>query len=408
MSSRTINISEEVHDRQHEFLTADVKHRVIAAGRRAGKTTACAIEARDTLLEREGLVWWVAPTYQQAEIGFRTFLDIVPDELLSEENISRQKRTVELAGSRLEFKSADRPDNLRGAGIIELIIDEAPEVSRYAWENALRPTLSDTADSRMIAIGTPKGHNWFHDLFQKGQRDDYPAYRSWRFPTTANPFISHDDVRDAREMLPERVFRQEYLAEFTDDDGTVFQNWREDVVEAYEWRDYYGTDPFFTGVDFARTEDWTVIVTLDKYGKLNEFVRVNETGWPEIQRAVEAVYAEYGGQVWVDATRDNKIVSDLERAGVAVEPVQFTASRKRELVENLAVLLEKGELTLPADLGVLHSELDVFGFEATRAGNVRYGAREGFKDDAVDALALASIGLESTSGVHIVGGEWSL
>lgn len=406
--SSSVEIDEQVHQYQDDFLNSQHKYRIIAAGRRGGKTTACAKAARDAAFRLDDLVWWVAPTYQQAEIGFRTFLEEVPDELLSEENISRQKRTVELFNARIEFKSADRPDNLRGEGLALLIIDEAPEVSRYAWENALRPTLSDREDSRMIAIGTPKGHNWFHELFQKGQREDFEEYKSWRFPTTENPFISHADVREAREMLPERVYRQEYLAEFTDDDGTVFRGWRDGVVESYDWREYYGAEPFFTGVDFARTEDWTVIITLDRYGKLNHFSRLQETGWPEIQQAIEGVYNKYSGEVYVDATRDNKIVSDLERSGVRVEPVKFTSSTKRELVENLAVMLENEELTLPDDIGVLHSELDVFGFETTRAGNVRYGAREGFHDDVVDSLALAARGLESGGGVHVVGGEWSL
>jgi hypothetical protein len=38
---------------------------------------------------------------------------------------------------------------------------------------------------------------------------------------------------------------------------------------------------------------------------------------------------------------------------------------------------------------MLATELGVFEFETTRAGNVRYGAPEGHHDDTVDALAMA-------------------
>jgi hypothetical protein len=82
------------------------------------------------------------------------------------------------------------------------------------------------------------------------------------------------------------------------------------------------------------------------------------------------------------------VVADLETAGLDVRPVTFTAQRKQALVENLAAALEAGEVTVPAET-MLATELEVFEYETTRAGNVRYGAPEGHHDDLVDALAMA-------------------
>jgi len=92
--------------------------------------------------------------------------------------------------------------------------------------------------------------------------------------------------------------------------------------------------------------------------------------------------------VAIDATRDNKLVADLETAGVDIRPVTFSAQRKQALVENLAGALEAGEVTVPADT-ILATELSVFEYETTRAGNIRYGAPDGHHDDTVDALAMA-------------------
>jgi len=97
----------------------------------------------------------------------------------------------------------------------------------------------------------------------------------------------------------------------------------------------------------------------------------------------------YPGVVAVDASRDNKIVSDLEADGVNVEPVKFSAQRKRELIENLITAIESEELSAP-EIPDLRHEMQVFEYDVTRGGNLRYDAPAGFHDDTVDALALAN------------------
>jgi len=92
--------------------------------------------------------------------------------------------------------------------------------------------------------------------------------------------------------------------------------------------------------------------------------------------------------VAVDSTRDNKIVGDLEDAGLSVEPINF-GSRKETLIDNLALALEGGELTLSSGAPELVNELEVFEYDMTESGQVRYSAPSGFHDDTVDALALA-------------------
>jgi exonuclease VII small subunit len=94
--------------------------------------------------------------------------------------------------------------------------------------------------------------------------------------------------------------------------------------------------------------------------------------------------------VALDATRDNKIVQDLEDGGLDVDPVSFSSSTKRTLIENLITRLETGEVTLPASANTLINELEVYEFDRTESGRVSYSAPSGFHDDCVDALALAA------------------
>lgn len=393
MAATNPTIHDRVHAGQAAILDCPARFRIVACGRRYGKTTTCAKETRDDLLSNgpAWLTWWVAPTYQQAKIGFRTLLEELPEEYVSEIHRS-ELRVVAATGARCEFKSADQPDNLRGEGVDKLIVDEGPEVSEYAYQNALRPTLTDSVHSRMIAIGTPKGRGWFFRLWQRGNSPDWPDYESFRAPTTDNPFINRDDVEEARRSLPDRVFRQEYLAEFIDETGGVFERldetlFTDDYPLPVAPEDAEG--PFATGADLARHQDYRVVLTLDATGRLVYFDRAQHEAWPQIQAAIERVADRYPGAVAVDASRDNKIVADLEASGHNIVPVKFSPQRKRTLIEDLITRVENGELTAP-DVPVLRQELEIFEYDVTRAGNVRYNAPEGFHDDTVDALALAA------------------
>jgi hypothetical protein len=325
----------------------------------------------------------------------RTLIDETPDEFIRDVNRSKLRVTA-VTGAVCEFKSADKPDNLRGEGVDLLVADEAAEIDQYAYENALRPTLTDSEDSRMIAISTPKGRGWFFEFYQRGRSDEWPDYEAFQGPTTENPFINQSDVADAKRELPDRVFRQEYLAEFVDETGGVFSDLDDylftgtyelppdGVDPSAEWV----TPPFATGVDLARHEDYRVAVTVDRNGHIVQFDRNQGETWPEIQRAVKRISDRYPGVVAIDASRDNKLVSDLEAAGVPIEPVKFSAQRKRDLIENLIAAVEGEELTAP-EIQTLRTELEVFEYDVTRGGNLKYDAPEGFHDDTVDALAMA-------------------
>ena len=388
--SATVDLEWTPHKGQRDVLESDTRFRIVGCGRRWGKTEACGHEAFRRAGEPDALVWWVAPTYDIADIGFEVVSDIIPRPLVDGDPKKTKPKAIDLInGSRISFRSADREDSLRGEGIDLLILDEAAMIADRAWQKELRPTLSDTLGD-MIAISTPKGRNWFFEYFERGTSDDYPDVESWQSATYDNPHVPDSEIDAAREELPERVFEQEYLAKFLDESGGVFTDLDERLFTAdYELDEYDGNGPYAHGWDFARHQDYFVGVVLDADGRLVHFHRSQGDSWPQIQRYIEAAAADYDGIVTLDASRDNKIVADLADAGLAIEPVKFSPKRKRELIENLITRIENGELTSP-EIGQLRHELSIFEYDVTRGGTVRYNAPEGFHDDTVDALALAA------------------
>lgn len=193
---------------------------MIAAGRRIGKT-ALGIE----LAEREALkglpVGWFSPTYKFLSEAWR-------DIKYSLAPVTRAKSETEhrlelIDGGVLECWSLDDTDAGRGRKYARIVIDEAAMVRNLeeAWEESVRPTLTDLEGDAWF-MSTPKGFNYFHTLFERGQDPAYPQYASWQLPSSANPFLPASEIEAARAELPERVFRQEYEASFVDDASMIF------------------------------------------------------------------------------------------------------------------------------------------------------------------------------------------
>lgn len=388
------------HIGQQAVMGDSRRFRVVACGRRWGKSEMAAHLALEYGLEHpDSTLWWVAPRYDDAnDYGFDTIKPLLTPDIVAETPKRTKPRKIELStGSVLSFRSADREDSLRGGGVDLLVIDEAGSVPERAWTEELRPTLSDTL-GELLAIGTPRGRNWFFDWYMRGQAPgEHTDVASWSAPTYQNPHVPDSEVDAAREELPDRIFRQEYLAEFVDDAGGVFRDVRSSVEEydlgaCTPGSSQVSADATYAiGVDFGRHEDWTVAIVLDaQTGRVVSFDRLREASWPRIKQLVENVAAQFTPNVVaLDATRDNMVVTELEDAGVAVKAVTFTAKKKRTLIENLITQLESGEIILPASAPELINELEVFEYDMTETGTVRYHAPPGHHDDCVDSLALA-------------------
>lgn len=383
------------HPGQRAVMDHPARFKIVPCGRRWGKTDmACHVVVDRALDQPDANIWWVAPTYDDAnELGFDPILDLLPDDLVADVKRQEPFHIVLTNGAVISFRTSEREKSLRGRGLDLLVIDEAGEIPSNIWVEALRPSLSDTLGD-LLAIGTPKGRNWFFDYFQRGQSgaDDHAHIASWQAPTYQNPYVRDSEVDSARLDMPDQSWRQEYLAEFVGDVGGVFNDPRSRNVVDFDLDTAQGVGPYTHGWDFARHQDWTVGIVLDTNGTLVHIDRYQPPTWDHLQRKIEQAAMQYPGEVRVDGSRDNKLAEDLADAGLNVVPVKFTGKSKKELIETLATRLERQDIVIPRgdETDTLVAELEVFEYSVSKAGNVRYHAPDGHHDDAVDALALAS------------------
>lgn len=366
---------------QTAIIDAPQRYTVTAASTKAGKTASHIVWLFEQALQgRKGQsFWWVAPVYGQAEIAFRRFKEQTTAKLFTANE--SKLRLVLPNGAMIEFKSAEKPDNLYGDDVFAAVFDEFTRAREEAW-HALRSTLTKTRGKCKL-IGNVKGKkNWGYRLAERARQgeENYAFFKITAWDAVAAGILEREEVEQAERDLPAHVFRELYLAEPADDDSNPFgiQHIRECIAPLAA-----GPVKWY-GVDLAKMRDWTVIIGLNAQRQVCYFDRF-QRDWrstkEEIQRVVKQAPA------LVDSTGvGNPIVEDLQRACPRVMGFQYTARSKQDLMEGLADAIHGRDIRFPD--GPIVDELMNFEFTYRRTG-ISYNAPEGLHDDCVNALALS-------------------
>jgi predicted phage terminase large subunit-like protein len=282
-------------------------------------------------------VWWVAPTFPLAEQGWAVIermVSRIPETRTEGRPIWRA--TLSNGGS-IQAKSADNPDSLRGATLDGLVLDEAAIAKPNTWPT-LRPTLTVRKGWAMF-ISTPKGTNWFYDLYEGVPKRK--GWARWQIPSVDSPFVPPDDVEASRQEMSSLLFAQEFLAEFISYSSGIFRaDWFVHYQERFEGdeRVYVLGDEAirladctkFHTVDLAWTtsedSDYTVISSWAQtpHGHLImlDMVRGRFEG-PDVVPKLRQAYERWGGVLVVEkATRQASIIQEAHRTGLPIREVK--------------------------------------------------------------------------------------
>ncbi|MCP4201847.1 MAG: hypothetical protein GY769_07935 [bacterium] len=395
-----------LHEGQIDAWESEARFKTIAAGRRWGKSEFgvwWALEkARRDQVERvsPSIGWYVAPTYKVARPVWRKFERLAPKGWITKMiGTERAPDAMDMGHVRIEFKTAEKPENLVAEGLRWVWIDEAGIVDERVWSESLRPALMDFKGPALFS-GTPKGHNWFHKVWAYGKDPEYPSYASFGGPSFENPWLEESELRSVMQDLVPRLVKQEIFAEFLrTDEGEVFQKVKEAQLAAQmmfpNTSGYCNHPTFCVGVDLGFRVDFTVAYGVCRHGHPTGISRF-QLPWPNTKERLHMISQETGRpRFFVDQSGVGlPIVQDLEREGLRIEGVE-TGARKIPLIDGLAIALNNLDILIPSDEdgAVMYNELISFGFEMTKAGNIRYNAPEGMHDDCVIAAALAAYGL---------------
>jgi hypothetical protein len=375
---------------QRAIYLHPARFQVVACGRRFGKTELGKVLAAREMVKNAGEVWWIAPQYKMSTAVWRMMLKTFRPIASW---ISAQERTIELAnGGKLVVWAGDsNPDAMRGGAPHLVILDEAAMLpNNELWFGIIMPALMDHI-GRAYFLSTPRGRNWFYEIFQMGLDDDpkYADYKSWNFPSNYNPYLPPQEFEKAK-LSPGGFFEQEYLARFMEDSGTVFKGVADASLGLFHQP--YSDGIFVIGVDWGRKLDYTVFSIIDIVSRYQvEMVRINKIDWKDQRDALKELIDTWKpiGVYVEDNSIGDVLLSNLLEEGIKVIPHYTTNQSKREIVEQLAFDIENKNVTLLNDPTQVR-ELQAFQMERTPSGKITYNAPSGYHDDTVIALAIAN------------------
>ena len=303
-------------DWQKQVWADDTRFKIVAAGRRTGKSRLAAwMLIVNALQADKGHVFYVAPTQGQArDIMWQTLLELAHPVVTNAHINNLQIKLVN--GATISLKGADRPETMRGVSLKFLVMDEYADMKPEVFEQILRPALADQKGGALF-IGTPMGRNHFYDLYKYAELEDDESYEAWHFTSYDNELLDPEEIDLAKKSMSSYAFRQEFMASFEARGSEMF---KEDWVkfgETPEIGDYY------ISIDLAGFED--VSKKRTKNSKLDEsaiaVVKVNENGW-HLENIIHGRWdlAETARKIF-EAVRDYRPISVGIERGISKQAV---------------------------------------------------------------------------------------
>ena len=271
-----------LHPQQLEVFQDKARFKVVAAGRRWGKTRLAIYEMLVRGLQGFGpsaSIYYIAPTFEQAK-------RLVWDPLRRIAGYAEQGGLIEwyhentaqcrlINGRKIFVSGSDNPDALRGDAMAFAVLDEYASMKPFIWKEIVRPALMD-AQGGALFIGTPKGKNHFFELYKRTK--DAPGWRGWQFKSRDNPFLPTAELDAIREDYHESsiIERRELEASFENpEEGYLKEEWLilDEEPEDGEW---------YVSVDLAGFEKSSAAVNA-RGSRLDEAaivsVKVSPKGW---------------------------------------------------------------------------------------------------------------------------------
>ncbi len=324
---------------QYDFLRSPARYRAFVAGVGSGKTYAGVLASLVACQQAErGAI--VAPTYPMLkDVVLPTFRELAEDGI---DTLNKADLYADMGnGNRILFRSADKPERLRGMNLGWCWVDEAALIDEETWDILLGRLRLDPG--RAWLTTTPKGHNWVYDRFVADPGDEHDTVRA---STSDNPHLPDDYIKSLEEQYTEKFRRQELGGEFIEAEGALW-SWdhiqREEAPESLD-RIVIGVDPAGGGPDEVG------IVAVGKAGERAYVLRdASMKGSPN-------AWADAVVNVYNDLSAD-RVVAERNFGGDMVESTLRTADRnlpvevisasrgKQQRAEPVAALYEQGKVS---------------------------------------------------------------
>ena len=387
----------------------------VSCGTKFGKTVA-GVASYCSLAPRlnDGIIRHVAPIYSQAKIGMRYAQKFLPPKPYTKINNSLHNITFPGTNKNqvIEYWHGKDPESLEGEGVMFYLLDEASKMKRSVYDSAL--TTMTMTRGLLAATSTPRGKNsWFYNKCVDAKAEMDWCLAKGRNPTkifltatTAdNPYVMQETLKEKKRNLPDRLWRQYYLAEFIDS-GEIFPYFRDAIVgdpilfemDSQLWlkdgnKKVAGV---IIGVDWGKQEDYAVFTAwCPKLKEMIGFMRFRGIDYVSAIKNLIWFGRQFESLLLVrhDKTGLGEVIDDaLASTDLPYEGVVFTNKSKSEMVNGLMLAFQRHDIEIP-NWPDMVKELDSYEVIVSDIGNWKYAAGDGH-DDIVSSMFLGWAGVE--------------
>ena len=372
-----------------------------AMGRQTGKTYAMMNDAvMRALNNKKHRMFWVSPIQDQANKVMKDVESMFSNhqDLFSEIITRFDRKHNEIYfynGSFIKFRSSEAGDNLRGATLDFIYIDEAAFIKEAFINEVLLPMVTRT-NGRVVMSSTFNGKNWYWDWYQRGlKKEDWGQIKSIKKTyLDLNDQKVEDTVLGIKKSMTKAQFDQEFLCRPVSSDA-LFSNIEDAIVEKIVER----YDRLYIGMDIGVAQDYTVLTAMTQDYEVIDMDRFNfkEQGMDsvEFKQRIKDFYLKHFEDLaaaYFEVNNNDLLfdeITDDDRMYKLI-PFHTTSKSKPEIIRNLIKLFEDNKIKIP-NYEVLVKEL--YDYKSKRnpvTGNLQFSNTEGKHDDCVMSLAIAA------------------
>ena len=373
----------------------------LVAGRQTGKTFYMQNDAVMRALNNpKHRMFWVSPIQDQANKVMKDIEGMFSSHQdLWSKIIKRYDRKANemyfYNGSFIKFRSADSGDNLRGATLDYIYLDEAAYMKLDFINEVLLPMVTRTG-GKVTAASTFNGPNWFYDWFKEGQQEE-----NWeQIKSIKRTYLDLNDDKVAKTVLgikksmTKAQFDQEFLCKPVSANA-LFSNVEDAVVDNIDTR----CERVYIGMDIGVAQDYTVLTAISDDYRVVDIDRFNykEEGmdYEEFKERIKAFYLkhdQYLAAAYFEVNNNDLLFDDLTDDERLYKLIPFTTSAqsKPEIIRNLIKLFEDKMIKIPKNTDLIKELYDFKSKRNAITGNLQFSNTDGKHDDMVMSLAICA------------------
>lgn len=373
----------------------------LVAGRQTGKTFFMQNDAVMRALNNpKHRMFWVSPIQDQANKVMKDIEAMFSNhqELWNQIVKRYDRKANELYfynGSFIKFRSADSGDNLRGATLDYIYLDEAAYMKLDFINEVLLPMVTRTG-GKVCAASTFNGPNWFYEWYKDGQIEE-----NWeQIKSIKKTYLDLNDpdvektVLGIKKSMTKAQFDQEFLCRPVSANA-LFSN-VEDAVVQYTVQDY---ERLYIGMDIGVAQDYTVLTAMTENYEVIDIDRFNfkEEGMDseEFKHRIKDFYLKHDDKLaaaYFEVNNNDLLFDELtdDDRLYKLMPIHTTSKTKPEMIRNLIKLFEDKIIKIPKNDDLVKELYDFKSKRNAITGNLQFSNSDGKHDDMVMSLAITA------------------